>query len=495
MTTKIQKLTEELILIVLISMNLLEFFGLLPGEASFVKAIISLTGIGYVMYKASFSDIFFGEKKSKIDSILLLSYFFMIFNKFIQFSKSSFEEAELLQEFFILLIDNQIILTVFSFIIGTILLFILSLWVVKNLEIRAPSIMHAIHGENIHSKLLKFVSVYLLFISFFIIFFNPIIEWFALVIDAPLVVIVVFFYIFHIHDIGRNKDSEEILYKISESVDTFLEKFIALFHSKKTLFFAISGLLVFHLLADVAAFIIPYGFGTNNVYHESLAENHNHIYNLFQQDKLVVSGVMNHLPIFIGYLINLLGILYLMLYPAYIWYVMYIDKKNKTELDPTKRVKIQVISNFFIALFYGFLIFQLFLPVFSLNSFLVKDGVDMYGVDIQSNSILIHQRDISVFLAMSVAVFIIVFVLSSIPQLKHIFFTVMSLCGVIFLGMYIFNYYRSIALYYTGSISLFMNNLSFSNIYFLFFNILLLLIVTVFYIGGYLSFIIHMFID
>ena len=88
-STRSQKIIEEVILITLISMNLLEFTGLLPGEASFVKAIISLTGVGYVLYKSSFSDIFFGEQNKKIDTILMFSYFLMIFNKFIQFSKSS----------------------------------------------------------------------------------------------------------------------------------------------------------------------------------------------------------------------------------------------------------------------------------------------------------------------------------------------------------------------------------------------------------------------
>ena len=498
MTTKSQKIIEEIILITLISMNLLEFTGLLPGEASFVKAIISLTGVGYVLYKSSFSDIFFGEQNKKIDTILMFSYFLIIFNKFIQFSKSSFNEAEVLQDFFILLLENETLITFVSLFCGTLMLLFLSFWVARHLEIKAPSIMHAIHGENIHKFFLKFSSVFILFISFFIIFFNPIIEWFSLVMDSSLVVLVLFFYIFKIHNIGKSRDSEEILFKIAESVDTYLEKFINLFHSKKTLFFAISGLIIFHLFADVAAFIIPYSLGTHSVYHESLLENHEDIYSLFQNDKEVVSGSFNHLAIFIGYIFSILGILYLMLYPAYIWYVIYISNQNNYVSDVNKRTLIKPMPKLYIGLFFAFLIFQIFTPVFSINGFSVSktsedEEFDLYGVDIQSQSIISNQQNIGAFLLIAFFVFSLIYAISFIPIVKHILFTIMSLIGVAFLGLYIFQYYRSIVLYYVGAISLFSSQFSFFSIYFLIFNIILLIIETVFYIGGYFSFIVHMF--
>jgi len=493
MTIKTNKIIEEIILIILISMNLLEFTGLLPGEASFVKAIISITGIGYVLYKASFSDIFFGEKNKKIDTILLFSYFLMISNKFIQFCKASFDEAKLLQEFFILILENIRLITYVSLFCGILTLLFLSFWVARHLQIKEPSIIHAIHGENIHNILLKFTSVFMLFISFFIIFFNPLIEWFTLVIDAPLVVIVLFIYIFKIHNIGKSGDSEEILFKIAESVDTFLEKFIKLFHNKNTLFFAISGLLLFHLFADVAAFIIPYSLGTHSVYHESLLENHEHIFSLFQQDKLIVSGSFTHLAIFFGYILNILGILYLMLYPAFIWYVIYIANKNKNIFDPNQEIIVKPISKLLIALFYALMIFQIFTPVFLVKGFPISEEIDLYGVDIQSQSIISKQQDIGLFLLLSIVVFSLVYMISFIPQIKHILFTLMSFCSVGFFGLYIYYYYRSILLYYIESILLFSASFSFFNLYFLIVNILFLIIQTIFYIGGYFSFIIHMF--
>ena len=66
----IQRWIEELILIVLIIINVLEFFGLTkfaeiiniyPGEIEFIKTIISMTGIAYVFFKVSPTKIFFGD--------------------------------------------------------------------------------------------------------------------------------------------------------------------------------------------------------------------------------------------------------------------------------------------------------------------------------------------------------------------------------------------------------------------------------------------------
>ena len=80
----VQKVVEELILIVLILMNVFEFLGLLPGDAGFIKVIISMTALGYVLYKVSLSDIFFGTRNQNLDFALIISYFLLIVNKFVE---------------------------------------------------------------------------------------------------------------------------------------------------------------------------------------------------------------------------------------------------------------------------------------------------------------------------------------------------------------------------------------------------------------------------
>ena len=182
-----------------------------------------------------------------------------------------------------------------------------------------------------------------------------------------------------------------------------------------------------------------------------------------------------------------------MLYPAFIWYVIYIANKNKNIFDPNQEIIVKPISKLLIALFYALMIFQIFTPVFLVKGFPISEEIDLYGVDIQSQSIISKQQDIGLFLLLSIVVFSLVYMISFIPQIKHILFTLMSFCSVGFFGLYIYYYYRSILLYYIESILLFSASFSFFNLYFLIVNILFLIIQTIFYIGGYFSFIIHMF--
>ncbi len=494
MTDTVQKRIEEIILILLIAMNLLEVAGLLPGEVEFFKAIISVTGLGYVIYKTSLSDIFFGEKNKTLDVMLLSSYFLMISNKFIQFSIASFEEAELLQEFFLVFNRRANEITFFSLIFGLVLIVMISIMATRHLRIKAPSVMHAIHGEKIHNPFAKFISVFIIFLGFFIIFFNPVMEWFALVIDAPLVVLVLFIYIFRIHNIGKNRNNEEILFKIAESVETFFEKFIELFHSRRTLFFAISGLLIFHLVADVGAFVLPYSFGTSSIYRQNLEDQHDSLHILYEEDKQNFESPVNHLSLFFAYFFNVLGLLYLMLFPCFIWYVIYSVAINHN-------FQVRHFSNILIALFYGLMVVQLFLPAFSLHAFGYDETSSLYGVDIRTRSVLASGNSVSMFLLVSVGVFLTTFLLSFLPRIKSMLLGFMSIVGVWFFGIYIFNYFMSTLFYYKFQIPLILSLIGGSAstawimgaAILLPFYILFLLIESVFYIGGFFNFISHMF--
>ena len=110
MASKIHKWIEESILIALIAMNIFEVFGLLPGEIGFIKAIISMTGLGYVLFKASLTDIFFGVKHKSIDLFLILSYFMLIINKIVQFSNGLIHESHYWTDFFGAIVQNHIII-------------------------------------------------------------------------------------------------------------------------------------------------------------------------------------------------------------------------------------------------------------------------------------------------------------------------------------------------------------------------------------------------
>lgn len=483
----VQKLVEELILIILILMNVFEFFGLLPGDAGFLKVVISMTALGYVLFKVSLSDIFFGSKNENLDFALIFSYFLLIINKFVEFSKATLEHSVYLKEFFEFIVSNAASIESFAFYVGSIMLFIITLYVIFKIEIKEPSIVQAILN-NSNKKFTLFITVFIVILGFHQIFFNLIMEWLTLVIDAPLIILAIFFYLFKLHDLSKTMDQEIILFKIADFVEDFVDKFVNLFHSKRTIFLGISGMLVLHLLTDVGAFIIPYSLGTHSIYSEDFGENHLEIKELFMLDKEVIADKGQQTILFFGYIFNTLGYLYLMIFPAFIWYIIYITHtKESTEAS--------IYPDSLISLFFSIMIFVLFLPVYKITS--IGSGLsevkNLLGVDIQTQSILSSGNSILLYSSIALGVFIIIFLLSKIDFIKKLLFLIMTLSGVSFFGLYIYYFFSDIFFFYIEFIkNLFMIN-NIGGYYLAFYNAIILFILVLFYIGGFFSFVISVF--
>ncbi len=480
---KLTKLVEEIILVILILMNILELFGKLPGDVSFIKSIVSVTAIGYVLVKASLTDLFFGERNHTIDLFLVFSYFLLIVNKFVQFAINSVHESHLLQEFFILIIDNAIIIEKFAYYAGTISLLLITLYAVIKVNFNPPSILKAIHGDKSVNKFSKFITIFFVVLGFYIIFFNLVMEWLTLVLDAPLIVLVLFIYIFKVHNIGKRMENEEILFKVSEFLESFVKAFIDLFHSKHTIFLGITGLLVLHLVSDVGAFIIPYSFGTHSLYSEGVHENHLSLSTLYNEDKLVEPDLFTRLLLFIGYIMNTIGLSFLMIFPTFIWYVLYVSKINES----SEAMKFPGIMMSF---FYSCLVYLIFLPVFKTTS---SSIVNLYGVDIQTQSILSLGNSVLVYSGIALGVFLFVLILSNFDSLKSLLFFLMSILSLGDFGFYIYNYFSSVLFFYVDFISVLFAQNTIASLFLAGYNVIFLTILLIFYLGGYLSFIISVF--
>ena len=488
MTEKpVQKFVEELILIILILMNVFEFLGLLPGYGKFTKLVISMTALGYVLFKVSLSDIFFGTKNQNLDFALIFSYFLLIVNKFVEFSNAAKEESQFLHDFFSFIVNNAELIEGVAFYVGTIMLFLITLYVIIKIQVKEPSIVQAILG-NSYKKIPLFITVFIVVLGFHQIFFNLIMEWLTLVIDAPLIILAIFLYMFKLHELSKAMDQEVILFKIADFVEEFVEKFVNLFHSKKTIFLGISGMLVLHLLTDVGAFIIPYSLGTHSIYSEGLGENHLEIKELFMLDKEVIVDKGQQIILFFGYIFNTLGYLYLMIFPAFIWYIIYITHtKESTEAS--------IYPDSLVSLFFSIMVFVLFLPVYKITS--IGSGLsevkNLLGVDIQTQSILSSGNSILLYSSIALGVFIVIFLLSKIDFIKKLLFLIMTLSGVSFFGLYIYYFFSDIFFFYVEFIK---NLFMLSNIggYYLgLYNSIILFILVLFYIGGFFSFVISVF--
>ncbi len=489
----LHKVIEQVILIGLILLNVLEFIGVLPGEVELVKMIISITGLAYVLYRASLTDIFFGNKKKRIDLVIIVAYMLLITNKFVQFTHAAGERATLFKPFFRFILDYYTVIELTGFFIGTILLILISIYVTKNVKILEPSILDVFKPKR---KIGKFFITLVVVVGFHLIFFSLLMEWLSLILDASLVVLAVFLYVFKIHDFGKTQGREVVLNKIAEFVENFVEEFTLLFHSKRTIFLGISALLVLHLITDVGAFILPYNLGTETVYQTSFREGHENFIDLFQADKLMINDKTEQILLFFGYLFNTIATLFLFIFPAFIWYILYLNTINN------EKNTIQ-FPDILMSFFYSSLVYFFFLPTY-IFSYIRADYVkNLLGVDIQTKSILASANSLVLISGIALTVFVGVWVLSKINFFKNLLFIIMSLGVIVFFGFYIYNFFVSFYFYYVDylqslAVSLFEHSLSFmhlAQIYLFFFNALFLFITILFYVGGYLSFLRSVFVE
>ena len=233
--------------------------------------------------------------------------------------------------------------------------------------------MHIIHEEgkpNTPSKyVVRVITIYLVYVAFFVVVFNLIMEWLALAIDAPIIMIALLFYLFIIIRHYRKYKAESLIYRIGEFGEKFYEKLISLFHYKKTIFLGISGMVVLHLLTDAISFIIPYIFiFRDTLYFTQLGAGHESLIPLFLE-QIKNLGFLEQFSLFFVYLLNLIGILFFLIMPSIFWYITFTRKKFH-------------LSKFKIGLIFSSILVFILAPVFNISR-LIQPSI--LGVDIKTN--------------------------------------------------------------------------------------------------------------
>lgn len=471
---KILHRLEEIILTIIILLNVLEFFNVLPGDLEYGKNIISWTALGYLLYRASLTKIFFNVRHIHIDLLLIISYFLMIFKNIIAYTSSNLESFYVFYDLNKFLLENAQFIQLYSFLLGSISLIIIALYCAIKIDVRKPSLMHVIHEEgqppkNLIELLIRFLTIFLVFIAFFITVFNLIMEWLAIALDAPIVMIGLFTYLFLAIGHYKRFRLEGLIYKIGEFGERFYEKFVSLFHYKKTILLGISGMLVLHLLTDIGNFIIPYVFlFRESLYFEHLGVGHVPLLPLFfeQSKNLILLEKFSLLSI---YVLNLLGIVLLLLIPTILWYLMFKKKKIR-------------IHKLDMAVFFSCITALIVAPVFKIKRISAEN---LIGVDILTQ--LSDNYLFSTFLAvliLSALIFSIILLFEKYH--KKFIITLGLLSGLLFFAIYIYFFFTSLLGYYMDTI----RSLFFSSQYYLSFYFLLFLTITIlFYVGGFMMYI------
>jgi len=469
------RLSEIFILIFIILISFLDFFEVLPGDVDFAKKILSWLLLGYLLYRISLTQLFFGVKKKSFDLLIVLTYFLLIIKNLVGFAGASIEEANLLLPLYEFLVHNSMAIEMYCFNIGGILLILLSFIMAFMFEIKKPSLMEVIHEEGTPlgaAKMLKrFLSTFFVLTFFFIVVFNLVMEWLAIAVDASLIVAAFIFYMFTMFRSHYKKlNPTSFLYRVGDVGEEFYENFIALFHSKERIFLGISGLLVLHLLTDVANFIIPYLVGFHDVlYFSQLGANHEALYLLFLKDAVLTTTILQKVFLSLIYLFNIFAMLFLLILPAYIWHELY--KREGFFVSDSK-----------LSLFFMTIMTFILVPVFKIQQIKVESLV---GVDIITKQIL-PLNNITLITISILAAGILFYFLGLNHYIKEKLIALGIILVDIFFGLYIYLFFMSTALYYMETINLLWVDMG---KYFIAFYFAMFFIITcAFYIIGFFIF-------
>jgi len=464
---------EEAILILIILLNVLDFFEILPADIDFAKKILSWTALGYILYKASLTKIFFNNQKRSVDILLIISYFMLIFKNIIIFSSGIKDEFFVFYDFQKFILNNFPVLELYSTIIGSIMILILAIYSSICINVKKPSLMHIIQEEGKPNTLFRYavrvITIYLVYVAFFVVVFNLIMEWLAITIDAPIIMIALLFYLFIVIRHYRKYKAESLIYRIGEFGEIFYEKLISLFHYKKTIFLGISGMVVLHLLTDAISFIIPYIFiFRDTLYFTQLGAGHDALLTLFLE-QIRNLPFLEQFSLFFIYLLNLIGILFFLIMPSIFWYIAF-TRKNF------------YLSKFKIGLIFSSILVFILAPVFNISR-LIHSSI--LGVDIKTNfANNILYNNFSHILFFAFIFFLAIYFLSN--YYKNVMIYAIILMSLIFFAYYIYLFFTSLTLYYTDIIgTLFITSHFILSFYFLLF----LTINILFYIAGSIMFI------
>jgi hypothetical protein len=335
--------------------------------------------------------------------------------------------------------------------------------------------MSLIHESGMPSKhiakiAVRSATIFILITAFFITVFNLVMEWLAIAVDAPLVLLAIFVYLFLIIR-HKEKLGESLLFKIGDIGESFYEKFVDMLCSKSRVFMAISGLLILHLLTDVGIFFVPYVFGIEStLYLGQLGQGHSDLWYLMMFDMSLLATAFDKVLLVLVYLLNAVALLFLMIGPAYIWRLKY---KRKSLRIPT----------WLLCAFFSSLTCFLLLPIFKIKAL---ESKGYFGVDIITRNLLSFMT-ISVWhvLLLSVIAALIVLAFSRIRFVKYalVFFAVFIV--EVFFVYYIYLFFTSELSYYLQSII----SLGHAGKYLIaFFFLCFMAIVILFYLAGFIAF-------
>jgi len=351
---RIEHRIEEILFIFIIISSVLEIINFLPGDFNFIKKLISWLAMAYLVYKISPTKLLFNNKHHYGDIFIILAFFLFIAKNIIQLAFTI--EGKIFHSLFEFLKLHSQEIDLIGLWIGSIIILLVSLFLAKSMKIYKPSLIEFLkikRNIKIVDFVEKFVIIVLFIFAFFLLVFNLLMEWLTWVIDSTLIVVFILTYLFFIIRYHKKYHADTLIFRIGNAGENFYKKVLLLFHTKKTILLALLGLLVLHTATDVSSFMVPYVFGSESLYFYGFDETHQPIIASISS-QLQDSGVFN-VQLIIIHIFNYLALLFLLLFPAYFWNILF--QKKKIVFSPYIRT-IVIMS----------LLVIMILPIFKISS-------------------------------------------------------------------------------------------------------------------------------
>ena len=466
----------------LMIIGLIGYFGTVSADLDWIDHTVSFILFSYLFYKLNITSILFGKSSKFANSIIIISYFSLFFKDIISYTRLDafkFKVITFVDRFYLFFNDNISTTNIVTFYFGIIGIFIISIYLTKKIEVSHPSFLYALRQRKFKNNLTKFVSIFILLLGFYYFIYNTILEWLEFVIDDPLIATGIVFFIYKIAKHYEKFHPDNFIFKIGEFSSGWYRRFISLFHYKKMLPLAISGLLILHALSDLGVFAYSLVFFKENFYLEFLKEEHIPFLKLFLNDIKNLPSFAE-IPLFINYLLNALSLIIFLLIPIIVWVRMFSQK----ELHFNR--------------IYLFFIYSSAIAYMVLPGYIIKplDESTITGVDILSVSLLESKSILDDFFPnktlvivavslISILFGLIIYLLSSNQKIKKELYAISIIGGLTFYTVYLYYFFSSLLIYFYDNIllTIFTPHFVIGIILTIF-----LILSTTFYIGGYLMF-------
>lgn len=455
----------DIFLLLIIFLNILDFFEIISSELDYAKKIISWTLLGYLLFRASPTKVFFGEQHKGMDTGIILAYFLLMIKELVWYANVALPDATSLQSFFSALVRHALPIEKVAFIIGIVTLIVIGLFVALRVPFHKRSIMGVLHeeGQPRRQRILeRSLMTLLVFFGFFVMVFNMMMEWLAIAIDATLLLIALLFW--SVFLIRHKVSMHRFLNNVGNIGSDFYEWFIDHFRYKETFLLGIVGLLVLHLLTDVGIFLIPYLTGIKDqLYLSAISLQYETVWHVFRLDWVHMETVWKQFSYVLVFMANIIGYVILFVSPAVVWQYLYHRRHPR-------------LPRWLLVTFIGTLPAIGFASLFSMRRLHMPN---LAGVNVQLQSL---QGSPVVIIAVIIIVFIAVaWLLSKQPRVRSRLEQVWTATTVVFFASYIWKYFIDVASYQQDVVmSMIQTGMYFFAVVFFIFQALLI----IFYAGG-----------